>query len=313
MAAAPGWRWRSWRASGTREKASKTPARYFAAEEGPDDGHVHLSRHGGQSAPRPAVAAWWERSAEPDGTAVATNARDRTRRQPPPRAGQGESRQVDSTETEPPHGFDGGPDDVGEPPNRRHGLHGRSHGMRARIGVSLPVRDGVRADAEDLGRLTLIPSEQVLDLEDAEALRWCVVGPPTLRDLVHARGQEIDDLPGEVGPQIGFAKAGQSGDQRVTLGPELAEVNAQGESQEVSGVERGPQGSLEDRLLNEATQAQADRRRNQVVFHERDSGRVADCPTLRFADLWRLVDTTVYAAPPWRGPIWPRCSSARIP
>jgi hypothetical protein len=67
--------------------------------------------------------------------------------------------------------------------------------------------------------------------------------------------QDVDRLPGEACSKLGLPKAGQRIGQRVLLGTELPQVDAEGEAQEVGSVERGPQGALEDRLLDGSTQS----------------------------------------------------------
>jgi hypothetical protein len=131
----------------------------------------------------------------------------------------------------------------------------------------------------------------------------CVVGAFTFRDLVHPRGQDVDRLPGEACSKLGLPKAGQRIGQRVLLGTELPQVDAEGEAQEVGSVERGPQGAPEDRLLDGSTQSQADRGRDQVVVHGRDSGWVGPRIVARDRGSGRApVCYTRVARPIWARP-----------
>ena len=104
----------------------------------------------------------------------------------------------------------------------RDGLDGRAHGPASRVGLLLPVRDGVRADAKEIRREVSVPTEEGRDFQDLEALGGGVVGPVTVGDLVEAGAEEIDDLPGQPGAKVGFLELGQSLGERVILSAEVS-------------------------------------------------------------------------------------------
>ena len=103
----------------------------------------------------------------------------------------------------------------------RDGLDGRAHGPASRVGLLLPVRDGVRADAKEIRREVSVPTEEGRDFQDLEALGGGVVGPMTVRDLVEAGAEEGDDLPGQPDAQVGLPELGRGFGERVVLDAEM--------------------------------------------------------------------------------------------
>jgi hypothetical protein len=107
--------------------------------------------------------------------------------------------------------------DIREARDGRRGLDGRADELGCRVGVMLPVVDGLGADTEDAGELVGGPAEEASDLEDLEALLWCIEGPPALGQLVEASGEDVDDAAHDDVLELGFSLAREGLERPQTI------------------------------------------------------------------------------------------------
>ena len=133
-----------------------------------------------------------------------------------------------------------------------------AHRSGAWIGALLPVEDGVGTDEDHASGLFRAPGQEVLDLQDAEALGRGVEGPATFRELGEAPGQHLGHFPGETCLELGFLQSGLEGCERIGLAAQEAQVSAGGEAEEMGGGEGGTQGQALGDMLEPAAQAQVD-------------------------------------------------------
>jgi hypothetical protein len=126
--------------------------------------------------------------------------------------------------------LDGAAGDVGEARDGRRLAHGCTDGVGRGIGVPVPVEDRVGTDAEEPGDRVGGPAEEVLELEDLEALGGGVEGPFLARELVEASGEDGSG-PGEGGGlELGLLGLCEGGGERVVHGPQLSQEDSCGEA-----------------------------------------------------------------------------------
>jgi len=151
---------------------------------------------------------------------------------------------------------------VGDPNEGRDGLDHGAHGLGDGVGVLLPVRDRVRADAEEAGGEVPVPSQETLDLEDPEALCGAVIGAAAVRDLVEASAQDLHDVPGHTRPKLSLLEQGGGFDERVVSSPQLSQEAAHGQSEEVGRGQGRAEGEPLGRGVDLIAKAEAERRGN---------------------------------------------------
>jgi hypothetical protein len=184
--------------------------------------------------------------------ALSSDPGDRAGRGLPGGTGEGLSHLLVASEAEGEHGLERAANDVVETSDRRRRLHGPADGLGERVGVLLPVQDGVSADAEGAGGLVRGPSQQALDLEDLEALLGVVEGTAPLVELVEAGGHDLGRAGPQEGLELGLACLGEGNSERVVGRSKPAQQDARSEAEEMGGGEGGAEGELLGRAVDGA-------------------------------------------------------------
>ena len=162
------------------------------------------------------------------------------------------------------HEIEGGADGISEAANGRDGLHRRAGRLLDRVRGALPVRDGVRADEKDASSHLSRPGEKAPDLEDAEALGRGVVRSASIRDLPEADREELDDLPGEAGLELGLLEPSLQAGEWIVEVAKLTQVGPSGEAEEPGGGEDTPEGEAFGGIVERSTELAVDRRAEGV-------------------------------------------------
>jgi hypothetical protein len=114
------------------------------------------------------------------------------------------------------------------------------------------------------------PAEEVLDLEDAEALSRTEVRAAAFRQPGKPGAEDLERFSGQAGAQFRFFETCLELDEGVPFGAEPPQVGAGGEPEEMRGGEGGAEGDVLGGLVEGLAQLEVHGRGD--VGHGRSSG-----------------------------------------